>query len=461
MSEGGLFRDFQRDYRPLSHYLEEKFLRQSLANIGRFTAEDLEPPTADLVEQIVSEARVEGPSVIGIEPGSSRTHGGAGRPGTERGLTLFTNRHFVAIGISGDIEMLRWWPDEADRGLVPVNVFDEGMDLWPEDCSVPYDEAAALVRHARRQADDLWDVGMRDASGPWALYTFVDLTDGDEEAVDAGEIDPRATIDSNLERVAPIIDAIREQSEHFFADELPRRLTEAVERRRGRVRSRAAVRLNLTWGDGWRFAVPHVVEPAKSHEPVEVLGEPSEEVTLSVRHRERLDPATATDVQRTIRVWVDAVERYPKAFRELPEDRLSDLLAATLNASLPGANREVYSRGGKSDIYIKADVLNEGLGPEKIFICESKWWSGASNARQALGQLLGYLDVRDTFAVLLFFIKNKNPGTYRLKAIKALEDCPGHSSATPGVVENWPIMVFNDRGRRVELCVAFVQLPPN
>jgi hypothetical protein len=34
--------------------------------------------------------------------------------------------------------------------------------------------------------------------------------------------------------------------------------------------------------------------------------------------------------------------------------------AATLNATLPGAHREVYSRGGKSDIFILADVLAAG-----------------------------------------------------------------------------------------------------
>lgn len=93
----------------------------------------------------------------------------------------------------------------------------------------------------------------------------------------------------------------------------------------------------------------------------------------------------------------------PAAYRDLEEDRLSDLLAATLNASLPGAAREVHSRGGKSDLYIKADVLATGAGPEKVFIAESKWWHGPEKALKAQMQLLNYLQVRDTSAILLLY----------------------------------------------------------
>ena len=71
---------------------------------------------------------------------------------------------------------------------------------------------------------------------------------------------------------------------------------------------------------------------------------------------------------QTVRVWADAVERNPQAYRALDKNRISDLLVATLNAALPGANREVYSRGGKTGIFIGADALPTGTIPARVFI---------------------------------------------------------------------------------------------
>lgn len=35
-----------------------------------------------------------------------------------------------------------------------------------------------------------------------------------------------------------------------------------------------------------------------------------------------------------------------------------------------------YTRGGKSDIYIRADALDEHAGPSNAFVCEAKWANG-------------------------------------------------------------------------------------
>ena len=108
-------------------------------------------------------------------------------------------------------------------------------------------------------------------------------------------------------------------------------------------------------------------------------------------------------MMRTVRIWGSAVERYPGSYSELHEERLSDLLAATLNAALPGAQREVYTRGGKSDLFVHADAIDDGRSHARVFIGECKWWDGPKTITDAYQQLWEYLEVKDTFGMLLMF----------------------------------------------------------
>lgn len=138
---------------------------------------------------------------------------------------------------------------------------------------------------------------------------------------------------------------------------------------------------------------------------------------------------------------------------------MTDLLAATLNASLPGAEREVYTRGGRSDLFIRADTLSEGAAPAKVFICESKWWRGQAAAAKALGQLFRYLEIKDTAAVLVFFVAASRPSKVRQVAAQALSDCPGFQSIEGGPVKGWPILNFRVKDHGVAICTAFIDLP--
>ena len=162
---------------------------------------------------------------------------------------------------------------------------------------------------------------------------------------------------------------------------------------------------------------------------------------------------------RTIRVWADAVERYPTAFNFLVEDRLSDLLAATLNAALPGANREVYSRGGKADIFIRAEALSSGAGPAKVFICECKWWPGPARVDRALSQLFGYLETKDTAAALVFFVRLRDPRQARPAAVQRLMKRPGTLNVADPPVADWPVLRFAVDGRTVSVCLVFIDVP--
>lgn len=453
-TDGGLFRTFQRDNKPLSLHLDKVAFRPRYYEIQAFELE-LERPTGELVDELVAKSRIAGPSVIGVEKGSSRSGSGEQRP-TGHWTSLGTNRHYVVFGIGGDIDLLEHWPDRAGASLTPIDVFDDDSHLGRPDTAIPFDPERALEAHRRHQTYRLWVLGMRDKDGPRGLYTFTDLTDADEQAVLDGQLDSKATVDENFAAVAPIIDAIHVQTEEYFAKELPSKLAEAIEERRRWLGARKAVRDSLDWGQDWRFEIPKLEEVPAS----ETVADIATSALLEVDHSRRLSPASFDDVQRTIRVWVDAVEHYPAAFVDLYEDRLSDLLAATLNASLPGASREVYSRGGKSDIYIKADALSTGAKPVAVFIAESKWWNGAKEAQDALKQLFLYLQVRDTSALLLFFIDPENPDIYRNRAIEALKETPGFVSAEEGAVEGWPVLTYTEGGRTVNVCVATVFLPP-
>lgn len=381
---------------------------------------------------------------------------GAWRPGLERGTRVATYRHYVAIEVIGDHELLEWWPDDADVDLAVVDPGEVALEQVG-DYSAPYDYEAELRRHGQSLAREQWTLQYREERGPVALWTFVDLTEDEEDEVERGARDLRAKVEQQRSQIEPIVAAIRGQTERFFADELPSALTQAVEQRRQRVRARQAVADNLSWPDGWKYARPQL-ERAVQPQP-EGSRPAAENALVHVEHRPRLAPASFDDVQRTMRVWADAVERYPRAFSRLPEDRLSDLLAATLNAALPGAQREVYRRTGKSDIFISADVLAEGTGPAKVFVCESKWWGGRAKVNEALDQLLSYLDTKDTAAVLLFFHRLADPNRPRMEALEELVSRSDYRSQTRGAT-GWPVLTFDTGyGGIVEVCLAMVDLP--
>nr|WP_218680882.1 hypothetical protein [Rhodococcus qingshengii] len=133
---------------------------------------------------------------------------------------------------------------------------------------------------------------------------------------------------------------------------------------------------------------------------------------------------------------------------------------ATLNATLPGAKREVYSREGKSDIFIQADSLAEGRGPAKVFICEAKWATSNKVVQEAVDpQLFGYLTVHDTAAVLLLLFRTQTFDGPKRGRLAALRRVTGFIDTKEGS-SGWPIYKYETDERRVDLCVASVHIPP-
>lgn len=105
--------------------------------------------------------RRDDPAVLGAEVASSRTGGGDWRP-IDHATQVGTNRHYVAFGISGDIDLLERWPDRCTALLTPVNDFADDSHwerLDPSEPSTPAQHAGPIG--ASRQK----------GSGSWACVT--------------------------------------------------------------------------------------------------------------------------------------------------------------------------------------------------------------------------------------------------------------------------------------------------
>jgi hypothetical protein len=440
-----LFRSFHREGRWLSNHLADRFTRGILGQVQGMNLEELTATDAEMVATgLVAKVRVEAPALGGTEQGRVREHGGAWRLEAEAPISRVpTTRFYVAIEVFGDAELLEWWPDQADSGaLVPVDQLSEP------------DPSDAVRKHLAGLRNDQWFLGTRTDAGPTALYTFVDLTPHEVGLVAEGKLSPRAAVDQERTQIEPIVTAIAKQTNDFFDVELPGLVTDYVETRVKRLKGLSAVAADLRWPEGFRFPAPKIEQSASTAAASHLATD------LGLEFRPRLASATFDDTMRTVRIWGNAVERYPASYALLGEERLSDQLAATLNAALPGAQREVYTRAGKSDLFVRADAIDTGASHARVFIGECKWWDGPERAADAYRQLHGYLEVKDNYCLLLFFSKNVDGAKVRADALGKMRDLGGEPIDDASPVDGWPYLSFKENGRDVTLCLAVLDMPP-
>jgi hypothetical protein len=246
------------------------------------------------------------------------------------GVKVAVTRHHIAVQLIGDFLLCCAWPSESDD-LPPAD-----DPVWPESELSTLDDR-----------EHVWSLGIVDeAQEPkeWALYTFLDLSLEDEARIAKGDIDAAQIVEERIARITPIVERNNRDLEEFFTTFLPEQLSAAIARLREELVNRAAVTGALRFPHEWLIEpiqladdalAPAEVRPPLGSEPLEIIQVP------------RLEPASFERLQTTIRLWADAIERHPGGYRPLSEDQISDLLAATLNATLAGANREVFSRSGK------------------------------------------------------------------------------------------------------------------
>lgn len=440
---------------PLSQYLwrlvENAQLQSRLGSIDSIAELDrFEAEAKDLIASI----RPVAPVLTGAVRRAS-VQAGEWRPIPDQpGHREQTRRYWVAVEVHGDIHLLKRWPDGSTVDLPAV---DAAVQLTSEPEHA--DELSELNR-LRGEAEDTWIIGMHSENPPvWALYTHFDLTRDEEAEIGDGRRDLTSEVSQRIDHIKPVVAAVTEQVAHFFESELPQRLEELIHSKRKSLADRDAVIASLKFPREW--SIPSLQLDVEDQPDVATTVDGSatavENLTLPTG-RPRLARASFGDIQRVIRTWADAVERHPRAYHQLVEDRISDLLAATLNATLPGAHREVYTRRGKSDILIQADTLAAGTGPEHIFICETKWADGNIVVAEAHPQLFGYLTAHDTSAVLLLLMKQKDFASAVKSRLKVLEEIDGFRGGESGPA-GWPILHYSTEGRVVRLCVATIAVP--
>ena len=136
---------------------------------------------------------------------------------------------------------------------------------------------------------------------------------------------------------------------------------------------------------------------------------------------------------------VTVMERSPSAFHNVGEETIRDHILVQLNGTYEGqATGETFNAHGKTDILLRVEGRN-------IFIAECKMWSGESDAKAAIDQLLTYLTWRDTKAALFMFSRNKEFTSVIAKMREAVRKHPNFLREIPYKNESGIRAVFRHR----------------
>lgn len=488
MSGPQLFTWFHHDSRPLSQWLRDSVLRRLLAELSDSSSSG---EVVVFIDHLADRVDAYMPQALAIRSVSAHpvVRGGPDRPGPGQGVRLPTERWMFEVELDGDIEMLEWWPDGARLTLEPVGnrledepSFEErrlrtapaptAEDATPAFTDMSYD--TFLLMPALPSAPDR----IR------SLYITIDST-RDERRVHRLTGTFNSAMEARMTYLGEMCSAINEQVAAFrsqVADEVIR----AARARQEQFEDDESILQALSISPSWTTKTPSL-EPA--HEAQEELlveatvvrghdetvreqdGQPSEadEVRLAERHDliapigQRLSSASFEDIQLIIGVWAQGVHSYAKTFSSLSEDDLSCLLTATLKATTPGADHQVYRRAGKTDIVIRAEDLPDGHSNEPVFVCEAKKGTAGVAAKALEDQLLSrYTTVQDTAAVLLLYVTNVNFSRARRSALAAVRGVDGYipraAEREQGRVEGWPILTYRRRGRVMRVCIATIDL---
>lgn len=239
-----------------------------------------------------------------------------------------------------------------------------------------------------------------------------------------------------------------------FNQRLRRTLQSAVQGRKGKVLKDRDLEAFLK--------IP--VEPRPDASPVVAVSVPRRRKPIHAEPPEvegsvpfSPEPAISNEdyaaILKTIRDWRAAVERLPETFGTMGEEALRDSLLVVLNNQFGTGGGELFSRKGKTDVFIQQD---KGA----VFIAECKFWSGPKAFAKAVDQLLGYLVWRDTKSALVVFVAQKNVSEVRDKADTTIRHHP-RFKREHGTIEGIPVYVLHheeDPNREIEIAVILVPL---
>jgi len=167
-----------------------------------------------------------------------------------------------------------------------------------------------------------------------------------------------------------------------------------------------------------------------------------------------VSPEDYAEILTVIRSWRDLVERLPRTFQTMPESVLRDILLVVLNNQFGPVGAEVFSRKGKTDIFLWHE---RGA----VFIAECKIWEGPKAFREAVDQLLGYLVWRDTKSALVVVVHNRDVTAVQTRADQVLREHPNYKRQAHDVA-GFPVYVLHhegDRAREIHVALVLVAVP--
>jgi hypothetical protein len=321
-----IFSAFAKHERPLSSYLNQDVNGLVEAAARAESLDELDRFVGDRLAESIGSCRRELPALG--EPGPPRRANGAWRE-IAPGHRIPTTRFFLTFPVLGESEVLAWWPDKTDAELRAANQdFIDRIGGY-EELRKQSDE----VSNEYFATIDIWildSVNLVETSV--GLTTYADLTQDEIEAAAASN-SLRDLFERRRAEAEAIVAAIREQMTRFYEEELPRELVARADANRRRLENIYALYNTLGLPASWKTPEPRIIEQPAPEHPVK---------GLTIHPKWRLEPVSYDEILGIVRLWAHAVENYPDAFSSLPEDRVSDLLAATLNATTSGAGREVF-----------------------------------------------------------------------------------------------------------------------
>jgi hypothetical protein len=411
--------------RPLTQYLWSRIdVTRGVRSLGdRVLEQSPDQLAQELADRVIAE-QIDPVRILSSIRGEWQDHDDSNYRFTVDRTGASSPHCWIAVLLEGDADMLLHFPDSAvANGVAPLaerphpigGYYAEPFWCLPTDLrNTPFGED---------ERPYVWS----ELILPRNVYESLGDT-----SVDARQSTLMST--SFFNRLSRLVDEIARTTESWAID-LRNAIVEHINAERDRLLRRANANEGLQFFEAWRPPAPRL---SQDHEVVEddrqeVSDDPtneSESQAAQALSTERLSASSFDDFLAVPRQWVEPLIRSPRSFAQLPEEDMSGLLAATLNATFPFAAQEVFSYQGKTDIYVRADSL-DGSTAERVFILENHWWDGESLLHTKLDQLFGYCTVRDTEAALMAMIHERDqlPDvheallTHRLRPTEQLERC--------------------------------------
>ena len=176
----------------------------------------------------------------------------------------------------------------------------------------------------------------------------------------------------------------------------------------------------------------------------------------SKHYIEKVSQSIHRKILNSINITGEAFEKAPHTYNSMQEESLRDIIVTNLYGKEYGTVvAESYNKIGKTDILIKKNEKN-------IFIGECKIWSGESEYRKAITQLLNYLTWSDKEVAIIIFSKQKKFSQILENIISYTKKHENYLRFTGKAQDNWLYFDFEhplDSASPVTLATMLYHIP--